>query len=109
MGGSDPKPTKAAPVGGIATGQDCPSRISTVVMGPAPGIAKGTWLGVQLDQTGGQPRVVLVDEVTNTTVGSVGGVPNLNVLIRCLSDGVSYQAYVDRVDGGRVDVTVILS
>jgi hypothetical protein len=51
--------------------------------------------------------VILVDEVTLATVGSLAGIPNLATLIRCLDQGVAYRAYVDRVDGGRIDVTVV--
>lgn len=56
---------------------------------------------VRIDRSGGQPRVILIDEVTGVTVGSLAGVPNLAILIRCLEDGVPYRAIVDRVDGGR--------
>ena len=35
------------------------------------------------------------------------GIPDLDVLIRCLEVGVAYRAYVESVAGGRVDVTVI--
>lgn len=107
MGGSDAKPTRNAPIQGVGSGQDCPARLSTVVAGPAEGITKGTWLDVRVDRSGEQPRVVLVDVVTNATVGSLAGVPNLAILIRCLEDGVPYRAIVDHVDGGRIDVTVV--
>jgi hypothetical protein len=107
MGGSDAKPTKRGPVAGGRSGQDCPSRLTTVVSGPAAGITKGSWLEVRVDRSAGGPRVILVDEVTGATVGSLAGVPNLAVLIRCLDDGVPYRALVDHVDGGRIDVTVI--
>lgn len=104
MGGADPKQTKRPPTG---TGRDCPSRLTTIVSGPAEGIAKGSWLDVRVERSGGQPRVILIDEVTGVIVGSLAGVPNLAILIRCLEDGVPYRAIVDRVDGGRVEVTVL--
>jgi hypothetical protein len=107
MGGSDAKPTKKGTVGEVRSGQDCPSRLTTVVSGPAAGITKGSWLEVRVDRSGGGPRVILIDEVTGAIVGSLAGVPNLAVLIRCLDDGVPYRALVDDVDGGRIDVTVI--
>jgi hypothetical protein len=107
MGGSDAKPTKRGPAVEVGSGQDCPSRLTTIVSGPTAGITKGSWLEVRVDWSGGGPRVILVDEVTGATVGSLAGVPNLAVLIRCLDDGVPYRALVDRVDGGRIDVTVI--
>lgn len=107
MGGSDPKPPKRSPAPGVGSGQDCPSRIATIISGPATGIARGEWLDVQVDRTGGRPRVVLVDEVTSETVGSLAGIPDLATLIRCLDQGVHYRAYVDSVDGGRIDITVV--
>jgi hypothetical protein len=107
MGGSDAKPTKKVPVAGLGSGQDCPSRLTTIVAGPAEGITKGAWLDVRIDRSGGRTRVVLVDGVTNATVGSLAGVPNLAILIRCLEGGVPYRAIVDHVDGGRIDVTVL--
>ena len=107
MGGSDAKPTKRGTVAEGGSGRDCPSRLTTVVSGPAAGITKGSWLEVRVDRGAGGPRVILVDEVTSATVGSLAGVPNLAVLIRCLEDGVPYRALVDNVDGGRIDVTVI--
>lgn len=107
MGGSDAKPTKKGPAAGVVSGQDCPSRLTTVVSGPTTGITKGSWLQVRVDRNAGGPRVILVDEVTGATVGSLAGVPNLAMLIRCLDDGVPYRALVDHVDGGRIDVTVI--
>jgi hypothetical protein len=107
MGGSDAKPTKKGPAAGLGSGQDCPDRLTTIVAGPAGGITKGAWLSVRIDRSGGQPRVVLIDEVTNITVGSLAGIPNLAILIRCLEDGVPYRAIVDHVDGGRIDVTVL--
>lgn len=107
MGGSDAKPTKGDPAAKGGSRQECPSRLTTVVSGPAAGITKGSWLEVRVERSGGGPRVILVDEVTGVTIGSLAGVPNLAVLIRCLDDGVPYRALVDQVDGGRIDVTVI--
>jgi hypothetical protein len=107
MGGSDPKPPRRSSASGLGSGQDCPSRIATAISGPAAGIAKGEWLEVRVDRSGGHPRVVLVHKVTFVTVGSLAGVPDLATLMRCLDQGVPYRAHVDRVDGGRIDVTVI--
>lgn len=107
MGGADPKPPKRSSSSGFGSGEDCPSRIATIISGPAAGISRGAWLDVRVDWTGGQARVILVDEVTLATVGSLAGIPNLATLIRCLDQGVAYRAYVDRVDGGRIDVTVV--
>jgi len=107
MGGSDGTPTKKGPAAGLGSGQDCASRLTTVISGPAAGITKGAWLEVRIDKNGGRPRVVLVDEVSLATVGSLAGVPNLAILIRCLEAGVRYRAIVDHVDGGRIDITVV--
>ena len=107
MGGSDDPPPRTAPPGGPASGQDCPARLNTVIVGPVAGITKGNWLDVRVDRSGSQSRVVLVDEVTGATVGSLAGVPNLAILIRCLEAGVTYRAIVDDVSGGRIDITVL--
>jgi hypothetical protein len=107
MGGSDAKPPKGGAFGGAGSSQDCPQRIATVIAGPIQGIANGTWLGVRLDTGQGQKRVVLIDPNSGNVVGALAGLPNLAMLMRCLEDGVSYRAHVDKVDGGRIDVTVI--
>lgn len=88
-------------------GLECPLKISAVVTGPAPGITAGSWLEVQLDTSTDPPRVTLLDPAAGVTVGSISGIPGLNILIQCLNGGVSYRAYVDKVDGGRVDVTLV--
>jgi hypothetical protein len=107
MGGSEAKLPGKVPVARPGSGQDCPSRFTTIVSGPADGIIRGAWLEVRVDRSGVQPRVVLVDEITSAIVGSLAGVPNLAILIRCLEEGVPYRAIVDHVDGGRVDITVL--
>lgn len=107
MGGSGPTPQKTSNSTGPGSGQNCPPRISTVVSGPAAGISAGDWLDVRLDRTAGPARVILVDQVTQRPVGSLAGIPDLATLIRCLEDNVGYSAYVDRVDGGRIDITVV--
>jgi hypothetical protein len=40
------------------------------------------------------------------TVGAIGGVPGLGILLECLERGVNYEALVESVAGGRVDVAV---
>lgn len=107
MGGSNPTNRRTTVPTGLGSGLECPSRISTVVSGPAGGITAGDWLDVRLDRTAGPARIILVDQVTQTPVGSLAGIPDLATLIRCLENAVAYRAYVDRVDGGRIDVTVI--
>ncbi|MGZ8287095.1 MAG: hypothetical protein ACXW27_11995 [Allosphingosinicella sp.] len=109
MGGSTTKGSGGRRRGTGTGGQDdgCPPKIKAVITGPAGGISPGAWLGVALDQAPPPPRVVLFDITTKTIVGSLTGIPNLDVLIRCLQDGVEYRAHVENVAGGRVDVTVI--
>lgn len=104
MGGSSPPDKKTGTTAGPE--KDCPQRMSTVISGPATGIIKGSWLQVSVDRSGGAPRVILTDEVTGVTVGSLAGIPNLATLIRCLDDGITYRALVDDVQGGRIDVTI---
>jgi len=111
MGGSATFPTNgnnnSSPMDGNGEGRDkCPKKLKAVVTGPALGIATGARLEVTLDSTSSPPRVVLVDPTSNSIVGSLAGIPNLDVLLGCLENGVGYRAFVDSVDGGRVDVTV---
>ncbi len=111
MGGSGPSSMNGnndfSPVDEGDEGQVvCPKRLKAVVMGPAPGIATGARLEVSLDKTTAPPRVILVDPTSSSTVGSIAGIPELDRLLDCLERGVSYRAFVDRVDGGRVDVTI---
>lgn len=110
MGGSSNHSTsirRTAPTGGGGAGEDCPQKLRTVITGPAAGIAAGTWLEVKLDKSSTPPRVVLLDLTAGTIVGSITGVPSLDLLIDCLEKGVDYRAYTDLVAGGRIDVTIV--
>jgi hypothetical protein len=102
------QPTGAGARGGtIPIGPECPSKLRAPITGPRPGIAAGSWLDVQLDDSAEPVRVVLRDPIREEIVGSISGIPGLAVLIQCLGAAVVYRAYVDRVDGGRVDVTLV--
>lgn len=110
MGGSTTtntgrKNARAAQPGGGR--DDCPLKLRAVITSPASGVSPGTWLEVKLDRTSTPPRVVLFDLAGGTIVGSLTGIPDLDVLIRCLENGVDYRAYTDAVAGGRIDVTVV--
>lgn len=110
MGGSSNNTTstrRTVPKGGGGAGDECPQKIRTVITGPAAGIAAGTWLEVKLDNSTTPPRVVLFDLTTGTIVGSITGIPNLDLLIDCLARGIDYRAYTDLVAGGRIDVTIV--
>jgi hypothetical protein len=52
------------------------------------------------------PRIICVHRVTGRPVGAIGGVPGLGLLLECLEAGVVYEALVDAVSGGSVDVTL---
>ena len=93
--------------GGDDSANPCPPKIATSITGPAPGIAAGTWLDVQLDKTSTPNRVLVYDPSARAVVGSIAGIPDLHVLIDCLNNGVQYRAYVDQVVGGRVDITLV--
>ena len=112
MGGSSTKTTSGRKRGQAAQSgggvDDCPLKLRAVVTGPASGISPGAWLEVKLDRTSAPPRVVLLDLAGGgTIVGSLTGIPDLDVIIRCLENGVDYRAYTDSVAGGRIDVTVV--
>ena len=91
------------PGGGVQPGDSCPAKLVASIAGPVQGIAASSWLDVVLKGA----SVVFVDPVSGQTVGALMGVPNLAVLIQCLSDGVVYRAFVANVSGGRIDVTII--
>lgn len=113
MGGSSPKSSNRGSrkprTGGTGPeGRDgCPKKFKTVISGPARGLEPGAWLDVILDRTSTPSRVVLIDLAGGAIVGSLTGIPDLDMLIQCLEAGVGYRAYVESVAGGRVDVTVI--
>ena len=110
MGGStttNSARNKGRPAYSSGGGDDCPLKLRAVITGPASGVSPGTWLEVKLDRTSSPPRVVLFDLAGGSVVGSLTGIPDLDVLIRCLENGVDYRAYTDAVVGGRIDVTVV--
>lgn len=111
MGGSttkDTRPNAPATGGGPAPDRRCPPKLQAAVTGPAPGITAGTWLEVTLDLSNGMRRVLFVDPVYGQRVGSLSGVPGLAAVIDCLEAGATYMAFVDGVNGGQVDVTLVL-
>lgn len=104
MGGTNPPPT--TPRDPPQTPPRCPETIRVVLSGPVEGIVPNSWLDVFVDRSEGSPRVLVRDPTTGNVVGAIAGIPQLSVLVRCIEDGVEYQALVTSVDGGRVDVTV---
>lgn len=102
MGGSSPPPSPPPP-----PTPRCPDILEATLTGPAQGIVPNSWLDVAVDDAGTSPRVLVVDPLTGETVGTLAGVPRLHDLVRCiLHEGEEYRAFVEAVDGGRVDVTV---
>jgi hypothetical protein len=92
--------------GGAGDRAECPPSLRASVTGPTDDIVEGSWLLVTLDKSADPIKAVLVDPVSGNIVGSLAGVPKLAILIRCLDEGVDYRAYVDKIDGGRVDVSL---
>jgi len=86
---------------------DCPETLSATLVGPVPnGCAVGDILDVVRMASPAPPRVVCVHRSSRVTVGAIGGVPGLGILLECLERGVNYEALVESVAGGRVDVAV---
>jgi len=93
--------------GGGNTGNDCPLSFKAALIGPVAGAcAVGDVLQVIFHPTPPPGRIVCVHPLTGATVGAIGGIPGLAKLIECLRAGVSYEAQVTNILGGRVDVTV---
>ncbi len=85
----------------------CPATLPATLVGPVPGsCAAGDLLDVTRMATPPPARVVCVHRGTGRKVGAIGGVPGLGRLLECLDEGVAYEAVVDAVAGGRVEVTV---
>ena len=105
-GGSGTGGNEAGGSGG-GGGPNCPTSFATSLVGPVPGsVTVGDRLDVILRTLPPPPRAVCVDRPAGTVVGAIGGIPGLAVFIDCLAAGVGYEATVDAVAGGRVDVTV---
>ena len=98
------RPRSPSPDDGAGDEDRCPKKIQASITGPSDEIVEGSWLEVQLDKTTETPRVVVFDDATSSIVGALTGVPNLALLMKCLEAGVEYLAYVEGVDGGRIDV-----
>ena len=95
--------------GGASGGGElrCPASFATSLIGPLPGaIAVGHLLDVVLQTAPSPARAVCVSRTSGSTVGAIGGIPGLAVFLQCLEAGVAYEAHVDAIVGGRVDVTV---
>src|SRR5688500_9699716 len=103
MGGRNPPTTPRDPP---PEPPRCPDTFDAVLSGPEDGIEPNSWLDVIVDRSDGHARVLVVDPTQDRVVGTLAGIPKLSVLVRCIDDGVEYQALVTAIDGGRVDVTV---
>lgn len=95
--------------GGGGDGPDCPISFKATLIGPVAGAcAIGDLLQLVFQPTPPPGRIICVHTVTGGTVGAIGGIPGLSRVIECLQAGVNYEAHVDNIAGGRVDVTVNL-
>lgn len=95
--------------GGGGAGSDCPLSFKTALIGPVAGAcAVGDVLQVIFQAAPPPGRIVCAHMGTGATVGAIGGIPGLSKVIECLQAGVQYEAHVDNITGGRVDVTVSL-
>lgn len=102
------RPRNPQPDDGSKGKDDCPKKVRAIITGPSDEIVEGSWLEVQLDKSTDTPRVVVFDAATGNIVGALTGVPNLALLMKCLGDGKEYLAYVEGVDGGRIEVILAL-
>lgn len=93
---------------GSAGGQlNCPTSFATSLIGPVAGaMAVSDLLDVVLQASPPPARAVCVHRSNGAIVGSIGGIPGLAVFLQCLEAGVAYEAHVDAIVGGRVDITV---
>jgi hypothetical protein len=92
---------------GSGDGPDCPLTFKAALIGPVAGAcAVGDVLDVIFQSTPPPGRIVCVHRGTGATVGAIGGIPGLSKVIECLQAGVQYEALVNNIAGGRVDLTV---
>lgn len=95
--------------GGSGAGSDCPLSFKTALIGPVAGACvAGDVLQLVFQPAPPPGRIICVHVGTGVTVGAIGGIPGLSKVIECLQAGVHYEAHVDNIVGGRVDVTVTL-
>ena len=86
---------------------NCPASFPTSLIGPAPGtMVVNDMLDVNLQALPLPARAVCLSRSSGAVVGAIGGIPGLAVFLECLSSGVAYEAHVDAIVGGRVDITV---
>lgn len=85
----------------------CPSVVKTSLVGPVLGtMVVGDVLGVISLEIPAPARAVCVSRASGAVVGSIGGIPGIATLVDCINAGISYEALVDAIIGGRVDVTI---
>lgn len=89
----------------------CDLRIDTHIFGPVPTVAQtlrvGDLLGIRLAPSGNSSTVAIFTQGPNTTqVGTVVGPPRLASLIRCLQQGVLYEASVTAVSGPQISIRI---
>lgn len=97
--------TGGAAGGGAAF--DCPTAFKAALVGPAAGACEaGDILDVVFAPNPAPGRAICINRTTKVTVGSIGGIPGLTKLLECLQASVGYEAHVDKVISGRIDVTV---
>lgn len=112
MGGSSPpnsnnrqKNTGAAK----PQGDKCDIELDVDLIGIDPaqlvGLTKGTVLAVQLKTVGSTKSAVVVGSAGGV-VGSLAAVRGLSQLLRCMEDGVNYQATVQSISKTGCNVSV---
>jgi hypothetical protein len=86
----------------------CDLRFETILFGPVPGVADQLSVDDTLSVilTGSPATQVGVFTSTGAQAGSIGGARQLPILIRCLQDGVSYEAEVISVNGSSIGIRV---
>ena len=91
--------------------EDCNIYIETKIFGIIPEaldiIEEGNILHVQLNAERNPPSVVLIKEDPSPTqVGAVANHPYLPKLIRCIQQGIDYEAEVTDISGAQVSIAI---
>jgi hypothetical protein len=82
----------------------CPARLTAVLPNPG-GVAAGDKLAV-VYEPGSPGRAVLVT-ATGVRLGVVAGVPQLDRFLRCLAEGVAYNASIDKCTDGALTCAIV--
>lgn len=93
--------------GGGGGGDDgCPDTVRARLAVPStPALHVGEAVAARLGGTSPE-TVIVVHSASETTIGTLAGIPDLAQLIRCLRDGVGYAGSIDQMVSGAFGIVL---